>query len=397
MGVSGRVIVLWISGLTWEMRDTIPAMDALQSEGATITSLRPSPITGPRPQAWQMMSGQHPGHAGYFDVWLPRQYAAQPVSEHKTSLLHETITTAGLTDAWVDLALAEVPTYLNESTPSVDCLVIHTAAGDDLAAIDLAIEAARSRAGTDGVFFLLSDHQPAAVKCYVNLNDAFHALDVLEVSAQKTIRWEETLAYHVGHGQIWINLGGREPMGIVGSGNEYDQTCQALARSLPVKLLDPQNGEPVVEQVYCRNELYQGDFLFRAPDLVVVLRPGYAPSPESIAIGLNDTAVWPAPVGTRAVSGLHPMTVAGLACAVGAPFAPGRAVAQSPLMNIAPTILHALRLPIPANMDAEVIADLFAPAFMQQYPVQHADPGSDLSSEDEEEILTRLKSLGYLG
>jgi hypothetical protein len=343
------------------------------------------------------MSGQTPGHSGFFDTWLPRQYVVQPADEPEAQLLHEIIAAAGQTTACIDLAVAEVPGFVRTSAPSVECLIIHTSAGPDLATLENAIEAAKSWAGADGTFFLLSHHQTTAVTCYVNLNDAFHALDVLEVSTQNTLHWEGTLAYHAGHGQIWINLAGREPLGIVASGEEYDQTCQTLVRSLPGKLLDPQNGEPVIERVYRRDDLYQGAYLFRAPDLVVILRAGYAPSPRSIAAGLDGTAIWPAPGGTRAAAGLHPLAVAGLAIATGEAFAPGQVVASSPLTSIAPTILHTLHLPIPASMDGEVITDLFAPAFMHHYPVQRGDPDSSLSSEDEMEILARLKSLGYLG
>lgn len=397
MGASNRTIVLWIRGLTWEMLDRIPVVDALRSQGATVTALEPLPITGPRPQAWQMMSGQTPGHSGFFDTWFPRQYSALPAGEPEMPLVHESVAAAGRAAACIDLAVAEVPAYLSTCAPVVECLVLRAAHRFELAALERAIEAARSWAGADGAFFLLSDHQEAAVSCYVNLNNAFHTLEVLEISGQQTICWEETLAYHAGHGQIWVNLEGREPLGVVAPGEEYEQVCQILVRSLPVKLLDPRSGEPVIERVYRRDEIYQGDYLFRAPDLVALLRPGYAPSAGSVAAGLDDAAAWPAPAGTRGVSGLHPMAVAGLALAAGAPFVPGQVVARSPLTYIAPTILHTLHLPLPASMDAEVISELFTPAFMQHYPVQRADSGSNLSAEDEREILARLKSLGYLG
>jgi hypothetical protein len=397
MGASPRRILLWIRGLTWDVIDHIPAVDALRSAGTTITALEPLPITGSQPQAWQMMSGQTPGHSGFFDTWLPRRYVVQPASEPEAQMLHEMMTAAGHPAVRCELAAAEVPAYISTSAPSVECLIICTALSPDLAILEDAIEAARSWAGADGTFFLLSDHQSTAVTHYVNLNDAFHTLDILEVSTPHTLRWEGTLAYHAGHGQIWVNLAGREPLGMVTSGDEYNQTCQTLVHVLPGKLLDPHDGKPVIERVYRRDEIYQGEYLFRAPDLVVVLRPGYAPSPRSIAAGLDGTAVWPAPEGTRAVAGLHPQTVAGLAIATGEPFAPGHVVARSALTSIAPTILHTLHLPLPASMDGEVITDLFTPAFLQHYPVQRADPDSYLSSEDEMEILARLKSLGYLG
>jgi len=187
------------------------------------------------------------------------------------------------------------------------------------------------------------------------------------------------------------------PSGIVAPRGEYDQVCQALITSLPAKLLDPQTGEPVIEQVYRRDELYRGDYLFRAPDLVVVLRSGYAPSPNSVMLGFDGAVIWPAPDDTRATAGLHPATVAGLVIAVGVPFVTGQTIAQAPLVGIAPTLLHTLRLPIPMGMDAAVITDLFAPAFMQQFPVQWAEQDSGLSAKDEEEIIARLQSLGYVG
>jgi len=344
-----------------------------------------------------MISGQNPGCTGYFDIWAPQQYRAQPVIEPTILGLHEVIAAAGCKATQVDLALTEVPAYLSEPGTPVDCLIVHTVAGEDIAAIDQALQAACTWAGTGGACLLLSDYHAAAVKCYVNLNDGLRALGVLEVSEQGTTRWKETLAYHVGHGQLWINLEGREPFGIVAPRDEYDQVCQALITSLPAKLLDPQTGEPVIEQVYRRDELYRGDYLFRAPDLVVVMRPGYAPSPNSVMLGFDGAVIWPAPDDTRATAGLHPTTVGGLVIALGVPFATGQTIARAPLGGIAPTLLHTLRLPIPTSIDATVITDLFAPAFMQQFPVQRAEQDSCLSAEDEEEIMARLQNLGYIG
>ncbi len=395
MEVPKCMIVLWISGLTWDLLNRVPGVALLRAQGAAVINLEPLPITGPKPQAWQMISGRNPGGTGYFDSWMPQQHTMQPVAEPTVPMLHEVIAAAGRTATYVNLALADVPLYLNELEARVDCLVVRTVAGNDMVMIDQAITAAQARVGTDETCLLLSDHHETAVKRYVNLNNGLRSLDVLEVSRREIIRWEETLAYHIGHGQIWINLQGREPLGIVAY-HEYDQTCQALVTSLPRKLLDPESGVPVIERVYRRNELYHGDYLFRAPDLVAVLRPGYAPSPNSVLLGFDDDVVGPAPVDTRTTAGLHPATVAGLAIAVGLPFAAGQVIAQAPLTSIAPTILHALGLPIPMDIDAEVITDLFVPTFMQQFPIQRAEQRSGLSREDEEEIITRLRGLGYL-
>jgi hypothetical protein len=319
--------------------------------------------------------------------------------------LHEMIVAAGRPATQVDLALTEVSAYLTGSSAPGDCLIIHAitslahGAGEgdtEVAAIDRAIAAALTYSGRDGICFLVCDHHAATVERYVNLNDVLRTLGVLEVSEDGSVFWEESLAYSVGHGQLWVNLEGRESGGIVAP-HEYAQVCQALVTSLPAKLVDPQTGQPVIERIYRRDELYSGDYLFRAPDLIVVLRPGYAPSPKSVLLGFDGATVWPAPAGTWATAGLHPSTVAGLAIGGGTPFAAGQVIEQTSLLDIAPTILHALGLPIPTNMDGRAITNLFTPAFLEQFPVQRTAEDSGLSTEDEAEIMSRLKSLGYLG
>ncbi len=395
IAVPDRMIVLWMSELTWAVADQLPSVRALRERGASVMALEPLPITGQESQALQMLSGQNPGHTGYFDSWAPLQYTAQPTIEPTTRMLHEVIAAADRTFTQINLALEKVPTYLKGWTAPGGCLVVRAVAGDDRAVIDQAIVAARAWAGTDGSCVLLSDHHSAMVNYFVNLNDGLRGLGVLEVSEQGTIRWEGSLAYHVGHGQLWINLEGREPTGIVAS-NEYDQVCQALVTSLPAKLLDPRTGQSVIERVYRRGELYKGNYLFRAPDLVAVLQAGYAPAPSSVLLGFDGTPVWTAAEGTFTTAGLHPATVAGLVIAVGVPFAMGSTVACAPLMNLVPTLLYALQLPIPKSMDAEVITAMFKPSYMQQFPMQWTEQDFGLSAEDEQEILARLKGLGYV-
>jgi hypothetical protein len=410
----GRLIVLWISGLDWAMARQMPVIPALQTPGATVRALEPLPITGAQTQAMQMLSGQNAGRTGFFDVWEPQRqhmpladtgsYVRRIAEPDIWGMLRSTIAAAGRTMLSVDLALSEVPAYLAEAAPAVDLLIVHAIASDasgtslaDAVMVDRAVAAAQMAVGTDTVLFLLADYHVAPVKHYVNLNDALRDLEILEVTEQQTIRWDATLAYHAGHGQIWINLAGREPAGIVAARDEYDQVCQALVTALPAKIRDPQSGEPVIERIYRRTELYAGPYLFRAPDLVVVLRPDYAPSPRSIMAGFDGTSVWPAPAGTHMTAGRHPAAVAGLAIALGGPFVPGRCIARAALVDVVPTLLYTLGVPIPLNIDGEVITDLFAPAYRQQFPVQRAAPDPGLSAEDEAEILMRLKSLGYIG
>jgi hypothetical protein len=64
-----------------------------------------------------------------------------------------------------------------------------------------------------------------------------------------------------------------------------------------------------------------------------------------------------------------------------------------------------MQLPVPADMDGQVIAGAFTEEYITSYPVTiaepaepgEASPGSDYSEEGEKEIMERLEGLGYLG
>ena len=67
------------------------------------------------------------------------------------------------------------------------------------------------------------------------------------------IDWSRTLAYSLGNaGQLWINLKGREPGGIVSPGIEYDAVRKDLIGRLK-SMSDPETGQNIVDEVYSYN------------------------------------------------------------------------------------------------------------------------------------------------
>ncbi|MGD2055481.1 MAG: alkaline phosphatase family protein [Gammaproteobacteria bacterium] len=75
------------------------------------------------------------------------------------------------------------------------------------------------------------------------------------------------------HGYIRVNLKGREPLGIVAPGGEFDALCERIARGLS-SFRDADTGEPFVEEV-CRADAVFPDGPRRdyLPDLIVRWRP----------------------------------------------------------------------------------------------------------------------------
>src|SRR5438132_11907778 len=87
------------------------------------------------------------------------------------------------------------------------------------------------------------------------------------------VDWRGSVAYFAGNGQLWVNLLGRDAQGAVHPRVEYEEVRETLIKALPHKLRDVEAGVPVIERIYRKEELYSGDYLFCAPDLVVVFKP----------------------------------------------------------------------------------------------------------------------------
>lgn len=88
------------------------------------------------------------------------------------------------------------------------------------------------------------------------------------------VDWDNTKAYTGGfyNGQIFINLEGREPNGVVEPEN-YEKVQQKIIEDLK-QLEDPETGEKVVENVYTKQELYDGEKMDELPDIIIET-PGY--------------------------------------------------------------------------------------------------------------------------
>ena len=84
--------------------------------------------------------------------------------------------------------------------------------------------------------------------------------------------WAKTRAAPIGYfGNIFFNVKGREPDGIVNDGMELDKLRRMVADEL-LSLEDPETGESAVERVYFREELYPGKDSPSAPDLIFPYR-----------------------------------------------------------------------------------------------------------------------------
>lgn len=219
---------------------------------------------------------------------------------------------------------------------------------------------------------------------------------------ERAVDWSRTRAYPIGDtGAIFINLEGREPQGIVKPGRAYEAVRDEIITALR-ELRDPEDGRPVVDGVYRREELYAGPALDQLPDLHVHLR-GYS---YRVAVDLKGKKgrFFGRPRERKPAlydSGTHRSE--GILVAAGPGLARSRRLPSAHLLDIVPTILYALGLPIADGLDGAVLLEAFTPDYVSAHPVERggraavpARAASGYSREEERQISDRLRHLGYL-
>jgi len=150
----------------------------------------------------------------------------------------------------------------------------------------------------------------------------------------------DSRAYSLDPGRIFVNLRGREPLGSVDPGQEYEALRSELVESLS-GLSDPESGEPMIERVYRREEIYSGECYPQAPDLVAMPHRGYDLKGSIKKDVLTDRGV---------INGAHTYDDAML-------YVQGQEVgkAEVAIVDVMPTILHLMGVPIPEDVDGEVL------------------------------------------
>jgi predicted AlkP superfamily phosphohydrolase/phosphomutase len=221
------------------------------------------------------------------------------------------------------------------------------------------------------------------------------------------IDWSRTRAYSDSlFANIRLNLQGRERDGIVVPGADSEQLLTTLIAELR-DLRDPVSGETIVDDVFRREDLYRGPYIDKAPELLVRWREDIPISGIRIEgaaqAGLPSSPPIPGE-DPRVVSGDHHLH--GIFFGWGPDVAAGCNVTGASIIDLAPTVLHQLGLPVPDNMDGTVLSQIFTPGFLAgggpAYEEATVDPGAAGPSDtgydagEEEAIRDRLRDLGYV-
>jgi len=219
---------------------------------------------------------------------------------------------------------------------------------------------------------------------------------VFKTDLDQCIDWTRTKAWFasIPAQGVYINVR-REGNGIVEPGAEYEALRRQIRDDL-LALADPRGGQPIVDRVWFREELYHGAQTRFAPDLLFVARDYSYLGRELLGTrGAVETSM-------NSANGFHRMN--GIFLAYGPHVRRGVRVAGAKIVDVAPTVLFDLDLPVPTNMDGRVLIDALQPGFVAAHPLRQTVPlawagrGGDPGYTDNEhaQVQGRLAALGYI-
>jgi predicted AlkP superfamily phosphohydrolase/phosphomutase len=183
-----------------------------------------------------------------------------------------------------------------------------------------------------------------------------------------------------------INLAGREEAGGVVSA-DFERVRDEVAAVL-LDARDPETGVPILKGVVTGSGYFHGDFATEAPDLVLQFHDGYA---YGTTMG---KVLFPWPY----CQGVHRRE--GIIAAAGPSIRESINAGAVSIMDVAPTVLSILGIPIPEGTDGRAASEILRTereveiAAVSQ--VKRDAAPSSYSDEEEEAVRERLRGLGYI-
>ena len=223
------------------------------------------------------------------------------------------------------------------------------------------------------------------------------------------IDWHRTKVWSFGREStnLFINVKGKFPRGVVNPGKEYEDLRERLKEMLQT-IIDPETREPAVSEVYKSEEVYHGPCMDRVPDLLVTWKnyqytswPGYNDRDRALfepSLHHSDFSDW----SELQKGGNHRPN--GILFMKGESIRRGKKLEGGRIIDLAPTILHLLGLPIPGDMDGRVLEDALRPSHLEEAPPRYEEASAGgktemtavYSDEDVDRVEERLRSLGYI-
>lgn len=258
--------------------------------------------------------------------------------------------------------------YINEWLAAEGYLTKETTIEDVFQRVGLNRENALQLAKRLGLVNLLATYLPKSIQELVPQEAGIKRGRKLE-----KIVIEETRALASGQGPVYLNP---------------DFDIEILQEDLITALeaATDEGGNPLFDGVYRANEVYTGSYLDRAPAVNVDQRAGV-----TVNDGMGGGCVYAEPKKWAAEN-----TRQGIFVASGPDFTAEGNLGKTSILDIAPTVLGALGIDAPTDMEGEVLPTLARDesTIGEQVPLSIDSAG--LRDKTSEEVEDRLTQLGYM-
>jgi len=218
---------------------------------------------------------------------------------------------------------------------------------------------------------------PYKLKVFLNSNINSSKLN------DSNIDWSGTKAYffsHSGRG-IMINLKKRQINGTVNEGKEYDVIRDLIINELK-KIKDNTTGKKLIKNISKREEIYKGPYKGNSPDLIVEMEEGYIAQE-----GIGKEPIMPSKQGSAYKSADHRMN--GIFIAKGPNIIKNKKIRNANILDITPTLLYLLNIPIPRDMDGRILKEIISDYNLKK--LKYAKP----YNSEEIKISSAVKSIDY--
>ena len=228
-----------------------------------------------------------------------------------------------------------------------------------------------------------------------------------ETLDEAKIDWTNTSAYvneaYRSSPAIWLNrLHGLSEV-------EVDDLRDRI-EEIMLSLVDPKTGEPVISRLERPQEIYHGPHAAKAPDLLPSWwQDGFLldqSSPSAPGRPNVERSTTPLEGGVEFAAS-HRLD--GVLMMSGGPIHQDFSFEGAKIVDVAPTVLYLMGLPIPDDMDGRVLVDAIDPEYVAANPIRYeatddydgrrgdADGAPIGFTEDESELIAkRLQALGYI-
>jgi predicted AlkP superfamily phosphohydrolase/phosphomutase len=208
------------------------------------------------------------------------------------------------------------------------------------------------------------------------------------------IDWDRTTAYCPTPSSNGIFITPPTPAGGGVPPERYEAFRRQLIQGL-LEFTDAGTGQPVITQIWSREEAFSGAQMASAPDLTLMLRDG-----GLVSILPSDTLLRP----RAEITGAHRPN--GVFVAAGKGMRRGISLPSLSILDVAPLLLYTLGLPIPEDLEGRVPGAVFELEHLRSHPIGFAAPHPlpspktaelpEIDPRMEAEVMGQLRALGYM-